>query len=445
VKNASLLTDGFYTYHLAAVNSKHEVVSKEDIQDHNGKLIAPKGARIDYYFSERIAQRKLLKPLDQLIELSEKLDASTLKYHFEQLFEKYFDLRQIHGRHNFAETLRHLIDEIPHNAMLNQQLTVLHIRLPEVYERSLFCAWMSALVAQNCDLSDQQIKSIFVAGLYHKLGLLHVNPNIIYKKKHLQQDEWHIIKSYVAISYLFFTESLIDLPDAARAILEHHECCDGTGYPQGLKESKLSQIGQILALADKLYSVRMIQFKDTKNTLYDTLPFLHLNSQQHTLFIYSKFCITLLKARLTDNTDILLNEYEHCIETTIEHSSFLHDTVVMLEFVREYTESSDVSYDGANLVSYIDPILQLINRSGLIREKVFYKLRMQRLKLLSSEMKNLCETKRMQIELFYQINKMFHMIADYLGTDERINDHLRAQFERLERYIHNTLPVDNLL
>jgi hypothetical protein len=66
----------------------------------------------------------------------------------------------------------------------------------------------------------------------------------------LTKEEYEIIKTHVA-SGCAHLEKVMDLSPEVRAIVsEHHERIDGSGYPRGLKNDKLSPMGRLAGIVD---------------------------------------------------------------------------------------------------------------------------------------------------------------------------------------------------
>src|SRR3569623_1739779 len=81
-----------YAEHLAEVNKETDVVATEDIYNKHGVLVARRGARIDHGAAKRLAQHKLLRPIEEQVELKDSLDNRFLYESVGQLLKKYPDL-----------------------------------------------------------------------------------------------------------------------------------------------------------------------------------------------------------------------------------------------------------------------------------------------------------------------------------------------------------------
>jgi HD-GYP domain-containing protein (c-di-GMP phosphodiesterase class II) len=101
------------------------------------------------------------------------------------------------------------------------------------------------------NLSQQCLHDVGVAFLLHDIGKKDINPDILNKPGKLDDEEWIIIKKHPIVGYELLKEVGPPLSDEfTHIVLQHHEKCDGTGYPYQLKEEEIGQFGKICAIAD---------------------------------------------------------------------------------------------------------------------------------------------------------------------------------------------------
>lgn len=85
----------------------------------------------------------------------------------------------------------------------------------------------------------------------HDVGKIGVPQELLTKPGRLTREEMEIIKSHSMIGYRMLDGSPWPLIQcAARIALSHHECWDGTGYPQGLAGEQIPLDARIVAVAD---------------------------------------------------------------------------------------------------------------------------------------------------------------------------------------------------
>src|SRR3569832_307816 len=138
-----------YAEHLAEVNKETDVVATEDIYNKHGVLVARRGARIDHGAAKRLAQHKLLRPIEEQVELKDSLDNRFLYESVGQLLKNYPDLGTVHAALAFEQDSRDLLLGLPLHSLIVQKLTVLSRQLPEWFEKAVFCAWLMALVLRQ--------------------------------------------------------------------------------------------------------------------------------------------------------------------------------------------------------------------------------------------------------------------------------------------------------
>jgi HD-GYP domain-containing protein (c-di-GMP phosphodiesterase class II) len=108
---------------------------------------------------------------------------------------------------------------------------------------------ISCEIAASMNLDDDTIKDLRYAALLHDIGKIGISAEILNKTDKLTNAEFEEIKKHPLISYNIL-KNVEFLRNGLRAILEHHEKYDGTGYPNRLKGEEISLLGRILCIAD---------------------------------------------------------------------------------------------------------------------------------------------------------------------------------------------------
>lgn len=108
---------------------------------------------------------------------------------------------------------------------------------------------LSLAIAEAMHLPDETLRALGLAAEIHDIGKLYVPAEILGKPRPLSESEFKIVRLHTSAGYDITKK--IDFPqEVARAILQHHERFDGSGYPLGLKGGDISTSGKILAVAD---------------------------------------------------------------------------------------------------------------------------------------------------------------------------------------------------
>jgi len=85
---------------------------------------------------------------------------------------------------------------------------------------------------------ESQMRNIAMGAWLHDIGKLAVSDAILLKPGPLTDEERKIMQLHVQIGY-DLVKSIPFLADSAEIIYAHHERCDGSGYPRGLKTEEI--------------------------------------------------------------------------------------------------------------------------------------------------------------------------------------------------------------
>lgn len=147
--------------------------------------------------------------------------------------------------HNIKKTLLQTILAISRAIEIRDPYTAGHQRR---------VAHFAATIAQELNLSTDQIEGIFFGALIHDIGKLAIPSEILSRPGKLQEEDVRYIKTHCSKGYDILKN--IDFPwPVAQIALQHHEHLDGTGYPQGLRDGEISLEARIVCVADVVESL----------------------------------------------------------------------------------------------------------------------------------------------------------------------------------------------
>ena len=104
-------------------------------------------------------------------------------------------------------------------------------------------------VGRELGLSEQEVKELAIVGLFHDIGKIAIDEQILNKTGALTEDEWKEITRHPEVGYRLLG-AVHDMADIASYVLAHHERWDGLGYPKGIKGKDIPLQARIVAAVD---------------------------------------------------------------------------------------------------------------------------------------------------------------------------------------------------
>ena len=109
----------------------------------------------------------------------------------------------------------------------------------------------SIALAQKASIGKRSdLVTLGTGALLHDIGKSLIDKSILNKQGPLTSEEWAMMKKHPAYGVALLRETG-GVPEECYAVVhEHHERCDGSGYPSGLREAEIHPYGKVSAIAD---------------------------------------------------------------------------------------------------------------------------------------------------------------------------------------------------
>lgn len=176
---------------------------------------------------------------------------------------------------NFLEIYANQISSAVNNAILHDLVNIKNEELKGTYEdlkkfyldtietlrlvvdaKDVYTRGHSDRVSYYCvkigralNLDEDEIEKLRIAGIFHDVGKIGTNDDILFKAGRLSSSEYEEIKKH-PIKGAHILSAMSAFKDIGPIIEAHHEHVDGTGYPYGLKGDEIPYLARILAVAD---------------------------------------------------------------------------------------------------------------------------------------------------------------------------------------------------
>jgi diguanylate cyclase (GGDEF)-like protein/putative nucleotidyltransferase with HDIG domain len=150
---------------------------------------------------------------------------------------------------------------------LETLVAVVDAHAPHVREHSELVSHYAAEIAQQLGLPVEQVEETRMAGLLHDLGKVTLADSLLSRAGPLSEEEWKLVFQHpVAAANIVSKVPLFS--NLAEAVRYHHERCDGTGYPEGLKGEEIPLLARIIAVADAYEAMTTLRAYRQSKPLY---------------------------------------------------------------------------------------------------------------------------------------------------------------------------------
>lgn len=158
-------------------------------------------------------------------------------------------LESLKERHSFERSYRELFGQAVHSLG-----AALEVRDPYTAGHQHRVADLCVAIAQQLGMSAHAIEGLAVCAEMHDIGKVATPAEILTKPGRLLDAEFELIKLHSATGHAILQEIAFPWP-VARAVREHHERLDGSGYPDGLAGDRICLEALVLAVADTVETV----------------------------------------------------------------------------------------------------------------------------------------------------------------------------------------------
>jgi len=134
-------------------------------------------------------------------------------------------------------------------ATLEVLVNALEAKDPYSRGHSARIADLSAMVAAELKLADEDIEAIRTAGRLHDIGKIGIREEVLIKQGPLTDDEYEHVKQHVVVGSQILAP-LTHLKNVIHYVRSHHERWDGHGYPDGLKGEAIPVGARVLGAVE---------------------------------------------------------------------------------------------------------------------------------------------------------------------------------------------------
>ena len=110
-------------------------------------------------------------------------------------------------------------------------------------------SYYASRIGQAMGLPEADIERLKIGGIFHDIGKIGTNDDILLKNSRLDDDEYNEIKKH-PLKGANILSAMSMFKDIVPLVEYHHERIDGRGYPHGLKGEEIPLLARIISVSD---------------------------------------------------------------------------------------------------------------------------------------------------------------------------------------------------
>lgn len=232
------------------MGARRPVATSRAIYNHQGIKLLEGGMTVDGGLYDRLLTHRLSAPLDENLATDAPVTGVLLREAAEAAMARLPFFALMGPRRRTRSTLLQSIEAIPLPAPVAFHLTLARETRPSVFEHGISMALLCAHLVRETGAPIHDMTVAASAGLLHDLGMLHIDAALFEAGNRLSADELRPLYAHPVTSSMLIARFHEYPSSVARAVLEHHELLDGSGYPRGLPAEAISPLGRLLSLCE---------------------------------------------------------------------------------------------------------------------------------------------------------------------------------------------------
>ena len=248
------------------------MVTAEDVFSFNNQLILPKDmvltdkaiTKMEFYsiMAVNIKESSLHPEVTEPVKepsYSEKIRSSSeykrFKKEYEEEMESFKDsvndliTLNVMDTETLLKKPEKLLEESDSGIHIFDMLHNMRMYDDPTYAHCMNVALICNVFGSWIKMDEEDIKTLTLCGLLHDIGKIMIPDSIITKPARLTPEEYSVVKTHSLEGYNAIKSLNVD-DHIKNAALMHHERCDGSGYPFGLKTNRIDRFARIVSIAD---------------------------------------------------------------------------------------------------------------------------------------------------------------------------------------------------
>jgi hypothetical protein len=231
------------------------IIASRDIFDISGTKLWAGNQPVSASLQRKLLDRQLRNPLETCLQAEDGVTPQTLSKALLKIVAEDTPLATLLQPH--APRLGLEAGNLPLHPVVQLLLSAAQSARPESFHHAIQGMGVAGALMLDNNGSVAEVRLAMLGGLLHDIGEMYIDPRFgeADADRTLDFQSYQQLVVHPHVGQLLISQ-LTNYPAAlARAIGEHHERLDGSGYPHALKREGLSALGRMLAVTEAACAV----------------------------------------------------------------------------------------------------------------------------------------------------------------------------------------------
>lgn len=234
---------------LEASETKH-IIAATDIFDLAGTKLWARDQPVSASLQRKLLDRQLRQPLESCLVVEDGVTTLTLVQALQARVDGTGVLAPLLRPHG-ARLVREAA-HLPLHPVASLLLTAAQAARPATYQHALDAMALNGALMAGHGGDATEIRLAMLCGLLHDIGEMYIAPlhGELEADRELDFHSYQQLVVHPHVGQLLLTQLTNYPKSVSRAVAEHHERLDGSGYPHALQGDALSPQGRLLAVTE---------------------------------------------------------------------------------------------------------------------------------------------------------------------------------------------------
>lgn len=238
---------------IVKASETYSIVASQDIVDVKGLKLWAKGQSVSAALQQRLLERKLQHPLEVCLTAENGVTLFGLNDDLKSLLDS--DTPMALLLRPWAAVLMTQLKQLPLHSVAQLLLTAALATRSATLPHAVSAMAVAGAMMASRQRPAPDIRLAMLGGLLHDLGEVYVQPSYLDHPGTLDVVGHKHLAVHPRVAQMVLS-STTDYPAAlCRAIGEHHERLDGSGYPARLAGEQCSELGRVLSVMEVVLGI----------------------------------------------------------------------------------------------------------------------------------------------------------------------------------------------